>query len=78
MRSDQKDIEMAKKHLADMNPPKLVCATVEPNVFCCAALADTVTGTIYTNLPGQFPVQFIQNMQYIFVCYAYESNAILV
>ena len=76
--SDQKEIEMARKHLADMNPPELVCATLEPNVFCYAALADSVTGTIYTDLPGKFPVQSIRNMQYIFVCYAYESNAILV
>ena len=61
-RSDQKDIQMAKKSLADMNPPELVCATLEPNIFCYAVLADTVTGTIYTDVPGQFPVQSIRNM----------------
>ena len=62
-----------------MNPPEHICATLEPNVFCYAALADTVIiGTIYTDLPGQFPVQSIRNMQYTFVYYAYESNAILV
>ena len=69
---------MAKKYLADMNRPERICATLESNVFCYAALADTVTGTIYTDLPGQFPVQSIRNMQYIFICYAYKANAILV
>ena len=46
--------------------------------FAQLALADTITGTIYTDLPGRFPVRSIRNMQYIFVCYAYEPNAILV
>ena len=61
-----------------MNPPQLICNTMAPNVFCYAALADTVTGTIYTDLPGRFPVQSVRNMQYIFVCYVYEANSILV
>ena len=55
-----------------MNPPELVCATLEPNVFCYAALADTVTGTIYTDLPGRFPVQSIQTCN-IFL-YAMPTN----
>ena len=49
-----------------------------PNVFCYASLADTVTGTIYTDLPGRFPVQSVRNMQYIFMYYVYEANSILV
>ena len=61
-----------------MNPPQQVCAAHEHNVVCYAALADTIKGTIYTDLPGQFPVRSIRNMQYIFVCYVYEANAILV
>ena len=51
-RSDQKEIQMAKKYLAYMNPPEHICVTLEPNVFWYAPLADTVTGTIYTDLPG--------------------------
>ena len=47
-------------------------------MFCYATLADTVAGTIYTDLPGRFPVQSVQNMQYIFVCYMYEVDSILV
>ena len=62
----------------DMNPPLEANASVEKDLFCFAALSDSITGTIYTDLPGRFPVISISNMQYIFVCYAYESNAILV
>ena len=47
-------------------------------LFCFAALADTIKGTIYTDLPGRFAVRSIRKMQYIFVCYAYKPNAILV
>ena len=61
-----------------MNPPQLICNTMTQNVFCYAALADTVTGTIYTDLPGRFPVQSVPNMQYLFVCYVYDTNTILV
>ena len=61
-----------------MNLPQLICNTTAPNVFCYAALADTVTGIIYTHLPGGFPVQSVRNLQYIFVCYVYEANSILV
>ena len=61
-----------------MNPPQQICSAQEQNVMCYAALADTNTGTIYTDLPGPFPVRSVRNMQYIFVCYVYESNAILV
>ena len=47
-------------------------------MFFYAALTDYRYGTIYTDLPGPFPVRLIHNMQYIFVCYAYQQNAILV
>ena len=64
--------------MADRNPPQLICNTMSPNVVCYAALADTVAGTIYTDLPGRFPVQYVRNMQCIFACYAYEANSILI
>ena len=50
----------------------------ESDIFCFAALADTRDGVIYTDLPGPFPVRSIRNNQYIFVCYTYQPNAILV
>ena len=77
-RSNQKEIQVAKKYLIDMNPLEHICATLEPKVFCYETLSDTVTRTIYTELPVQFLVQSIRNMTYILVCYAYESNTILV
>jgi hypothetical protein len=47
-------------------------------MFCFAALANLNTGTMYTNLPGAFPVCSFKSMQYIFVAYIYDLNSILV
>ena len=47
-------------------------------MFCFAALADMHTGTMYTNSTGAFPMQSFRNMQYVFVAYIYNLNAILV
>jgi len=47
-------------------------------MFCFAALADMHTGTMYTNGTGAFPVRSFCNMQYVFVAYIYDLNAILV
>ena len=77
-RTDTQARKDAHLDILDMNPPQKICAAHEHNVVCYAALADTIKGTIYTDLPGPFPVRSIQNMQYIFVCYVYEANAILV
>ncbi len=71
-------IRDARLELADMNPTQEACATNKIKLFCFAALANAKDGVIYTDLPGQFPVQSIRGIQYIFVCYAYEPNAILV
>jgi len=48
------------------------------DVFCFAALADTITGTMYTDINGAFPVCSFKSMQYIFVAYVYDLNAIIV
>ena len=34
-------------------------------------------GTIHTDLSGRFPTRSYRNMQYIFVAYAYQPNAII-
>ncbi len=47
-------------------------------MFCFAALADMHTGIMYTNGTGAFPVRSFHNMQYVFVAYIYDLNAILV
>jgi hypothetical protein len=48
------------------------------DVFCFAALADVITGTIYTVITGAFPVRSFRSMQYVFVAYIYNLNAIIV
>jgi hypothetical protein len=47
-------------------------------MFCFAALADSTTGTMYTDLTSAFPVRSFKNMIYIFVAYIYDLNAIIV
>jgi hypothetical protein len=59
-----------------MFPSQEICAMQD--VFCFAALADVITGTMYTNVTGAFPVRLFKSMQYIFVAYIYDLNAIIV
>ena len=47
-------------------------------MFCIAALADMHTGMMYTDGTGASPVRSFRNMQYVFVAYIYDLNAILV
>ena len=74
-RSTTKAKQDARLEVADMNPTQHVCATHD--MFCFAALADANTGTMYTDLPGPFPVRSFTSMQYIFVAYVYDINTIL-
>ncbi len=53
-------------------------ACVAQYMFCFAALADAMTGTMYTDLTGVFSVRSFKNMIYIFVAYIYDLNAIIV
>jgi hypothetical protein len=46
-------------------------------MFCFATFADATLGTMYTDITGAFPVQSFKNMQYIFVAYIYDLNAII-
>ncbi len=57
-------------------PTEEICAAHD--MFCFAALADLHLGTMYTDLTGAFPVHSFKNMQYVFVAYIYNLNAILV
>ena len=47
-------------------------------IFCFATLADMKTGTMYTDLTGNFPVRSLRNMTCIFVAYVYDINTIIV
>ncbi len=59
-----------------MFPIHEACAVQD--MFCFAALADATSGTMYTDLTGAFPVRSFKNMQYIFVAYIYDLNAIII
>ena len=47
-------------------------------LFCFAAVADEIKGTVYTDLPGRFPSRSYKGNQYIFLTYVYDDNAIIV
>ena len=47
------------------------------NVFCFGAFADKMTGVIYNDLTGNFPVMSLDGMVCFFVMYHYKTNAIL-
>ncbi len=68
-------IRDARTEVDNMSPNEEICNT--QHMFCYAALADTKTGTMYTDLTGQFPVRSYKNMVYIFVAYIYDINAII-
>jgi hypothetical protein len=48
------------------------------DMSCFAALADAMVSTMYTGITGAFPIWSFKNMQYIFVAYIYNLNAIIV
>ncbi len=70
------DIALARANVFQMCPPHKAC-TVQ-DMFCFAALANATLGTVYTNITGAFPIWSFKNMQYIFVPYIYNLNAIIV
>jgi hypothetical protein len=59
-----------------MCPPQKAC-TIQ-DMFCFAALADVTLGTMYTNITGDFSIWSFKIMQYIFVAYILDLNAIIV
>ena len=74
--NNQQNIINTRKELTNMNPAQEACSAHD--MFVCAAIADKNSGTMYTNLPGPFPLCPFKNMYYIFVACMYDSNAILV
>ncbi len=75
-RNNQAAIIQARADVDHIFPTHEACAVHD--LFCFTALADANTGTMYTDLTGAFPVQSFKNMQYIFVAYVYDLNAIIV
>jgi hypothetical protein len=70
------DVIFACAKVNHMLPTHKACATQD--MFCFAILADSTTGTMYTDLTGAFPVKSFRNMIYIIVAYIYDLNAIIV
>jgi hypothetical protein len=75
-RNNHSDIVAARAEVDHMFPQHEICTMKD--VFCFAALANTITGTMYTNITGAFPVCSFKSMQYIFVAYVYDLNTIIV
>ena len=48
------------------------------SIFVWVITADATTGKVYTDFTGRFPVMSLRGVQYIFLLYDYDSNAILV
>jgi hypothetical protein len=70
------DIVQAQAKVNQMCPPHKACMVQD--MFCFAALADATLGMMYTNITGAFAIWSFKNMQYIFVAYIYNLNAIIV
>jgi hypothetical protein len=76
MRNIQNDKVAAWAEVDRMMPQQEACSMQD--MFCFTALANANTGTMYADLTGSFPVRSFKNMQYIFVAYVYDLNAIIV
>ncbi|KAL7527155.1 hypothetical protein ACHAWF_008701, partial [Thalassiosira exigua] len=74
------EIRDARKELQDMNPQDHIARVTEGDIdfFCHAALADSVKGTVYTDITGRFPARSYKGNQYIMLAYVYQTNSILV
>jgi hypothetical protein len=70
------NIVLARAKVDQMCPPHEAC-TIQ-DMFCFAALTNAMLGTMYSNITGAFLVRSFKNMQYIFVPYIYNLNAIIV
>jgi hypothetical protein len=70
------DIVLAHAKVNQMCPPHEAC--VVQDMSCFVALTNVMLGTMYTDITGAFPIRSFKNMQYIFVVYIYNLNAIIV
>jgi hypothetical protein len=75
-RNKHTDVIFAYAKVDRIFPSHEACAAQD--MFRLAALSDAMTGTMYTDLTGAFPVRSFKNMIYIFVAYIYDLNAIIV
>jgi hypothetical protein len=72
----QPAIVQTRRNVDSLQSDEDICAAHD--MFCFAALSNLITGTMYTNLSGAFPVRSFKSTQNIFMVYIYNLNAILV
>ena len=61
----------------DISPSEQICnITADKEMFSFLILMDN-QGNKVSDLTGRFPIQIYAGMNYIFVCYAYKLNTIL-
>jgi hypothetical protein len=76
IRNAHANIMAAHADINSMSPTQEVCSLQK--MFCFVALTNANTGTMYTYLTRAFPVSSFKYMQYIFVAYIYDLNAIII
>ena len=77
-RSNRQAILDARLQVDDMSPTEQICnVTGDDAMFCYLILKDMQGNTIYSDLTGRFPIESYAGMNYIFVCYVYKLNTIL-
>ena len=54
-----------------------MCSVIENEMFFFAILCDKDENTIYSDLTRTFLIESYTGMNYIFVCYVYKLNTIL-
>ena len=67
----------AREEVNDMAPQQQICSAIDDEMFCYSILRSTDGNTIYSDLTERFPIESYTGMNYIFVCYIYKLNAIL-
>jgi hypothetical protein len=72
----QSDIIAACAVVDCMFAPHEICAMQD--MFCFAALANDIMGTMHTNITGACPVCSFKSMQYVFVAYINDLTAIII
>jgi hypothetical protein len=76
MHNIQSKIIAARAEVDHMFPPHKICVIQE--VLCFAPFFDAITGTVFTNITGTFPICSFKSMQHVFVAYMYDFNAIII
>ena len=61
------DINDARAQVDDMAPTEQLCTAIDDEIFCYSITTDNVGNVIYSDLPGQFPIELYSGMNYFFV-----------